>query len=88
MRYQVYKNLDNSLLSDPKVPVAARLGMPELLFDRFERDFGKSQARRLPLPHLHRPRLMQRGDFARREAEFLEHRIGVLAGLRRRRGKA
>ncbi len=46
-RYRVFKNLDNSLLSDPKVPVAARLGMPELLLDRLERDFGKAMARRL-----------------------------------------
>ncbi len=46
-RYRVYKNLDNSLLSDPRVPVAARLGMPELLLDWFEKDFGKALARRL-----------------------------------------
>src|SRR6187431_2410310 len=43
-RYRVYKNLDNSLLSDPRVPEAARLGMPELLLSRLERDFGKAAA--------------------------------------------
>ncbi len=46
-RYRFYKNLDNSILSNPSIPEAARLGVTEFLFERLVRDFGRAAARRL-----------------------------------------
>jgi len=45
--YRFYKNLDPSVLSDPAIPEAARLGVPEFLFEHLVKDLGKFEARRL-----------------------------------------
>jgi 16S rRNA C967 or C1407 C5-methylase (RsmB/RsmF family) len=46
-RYRLYKNLDNNALSDPSIPEAARLGVPEFLLECLIADFGKARAKEL-----------------------------------------
>jgi len=46
-RYRFYKNLNNSALSDPTIPEAVRLGIPEFLFEKLVQDYGRKEARRL-----------------------------------------
>lgn len=46
-RYRFYKSLDNSIFSDASIPEAVRLGVPEFLYERLVRDFGKPKAKRL-----------------------------------------